>query len=200
MAYRSSVHEATNVSPSYMMLGREITLPIDLIFSEVQHEKQTQLKYDYSFQLAEQIRSVHEYARGNLKQLLQRQRRGDMTKILIDFHEYHVADAVWLHDPIKKKGLSRKLRNHWIGPFLIVNKISDVTYRIQESPRSKPKVVHSDRLKPHKGENKPEWMIGDLVRGEVRDKTVALDGVNIHLGENRININSDHSVSDAVNF
>lgn len=81
-----------------------------------------------------------------------------------------------------------------------MNKISDVTYRIQESPRSKPKVVHSDRLKPHKGENKPEWMIGDLVRGEVRDKTVALDGVNIHLGENRININSDHSVSDGVNF
>lgn len=62
-----------------------------------------------------------------------------------------MGDAVWLHDPTKKKGLSRKLRNHWIGPFLIVKKISDVTYKIQESPRSKPKVVHSDRLKPYKG-------------------------------------------------
>lgn len=29
IAYRSSVHEATKVSPSYMMLGRGITLSID---------------------------------------------------------------------------------------------------------------------------------------------------------------------------
>lgn len=43
-------------------------------------------------------------------------------------------------------------------------------------------------------------MIGDLVPGEVRDKTVALNGVNIHLGENRMNVNSDHNVGDEVNF
>lgn len=42
-----------------------------------------------------------------------------------------MGDAVWLHDPTKKKGLSRKLRNHWIGQFLIVKKISEVTYRIE---------------------------------------------------------------------
>lgn len=149
MAYRSSVHEATKVSPSYMLLGREITLPIDLIFSEVQHEKQTQFKSDYAFQLAEQIRSVHEYARENLKITAETmKRRYDKN---INFHEYHMGDAVWLHDTTKKKGLSRKLRNHWIGQFLIVKKISEVTYRIQESPRSKQKVVHSDRLKPYKG-------------------------------------------------
>lgn len=69
-----------------------------------------------------------------------------------------------------------------------MKKIRDVTYRIQESPRSKPKAVHSDRLKPYKGGNKPDWMIRDLVPGEVRHKTVALDGVNIHLEENRMKI------------
>ena len=67
MAYRSSVHEATKVSPSYMMLGREITLPIDLMFGEVQQEKTIQFKSEYAFQLAEQMRVVHEYARENLK-------------------------------------------------------------------------------------------------------------------------------------
>ena len=44
MAYRSSMHEATKVSPSYMMLGRIITLPIDLMFGEVQQEKPVQFK------------------------------------------------------------------------------------------------------------------------------------------------------------
>ena len=67
MSYRSSVHEATKVSPSYMMLGREITLPIDLMFGEVQQEKPIQFKSEYAFRLAEQMRVVHEYARENLK-------------------------------------------------------------------------------------------------------------------------------------
>lgn len=84
-----------------MMLGREITLPIDSIFGEVQHEKQTQFKSDYAFQLAEQIRSVHEYARENLKITADTmKRRYDKN---INFHEYHVGDAVWLHDPTQKK-------------------------------------------------------------------------------------------------
>ena len=40
------MHEATKVSPSYMMLGREITLPIDLMFGEVQQKKtQYNLKF-----------------------------------------------------------------------------------------------------------------------------------------------------------
>jgi hypothetical protein len=30
MAYRSSVHESTGKSPCAMMLGREITLPVDM--------------------------------------------------------------------------------------------------------------------------------------------------------------------------
>ena len=77
--------------------------------------------------------------------------------------------------PNEKKGLSYKLRNHWRGPFLIVKKISDVTYRIQESLKSKPKVVHSDRLKPYLGKNKPNWNINDNVRNEPFEKDIASD-------------------------
>lgn len=32
MAYRSSVHESTGMSPCAVMLAREITLPIDLLY------------------------------------------------------------------------------------------------------------------------------------------------------------------------
>ena len=87
MAYRSSVHEATKVSPSYMMLGREITLPIDLMFGAIQ------FKSDYAFQLAEQIRVVHEYARENLKITPDTMKKRYDKNIHI--HEYNKGDAVW---------------------------------------------------------------------------------------------------------
>ena len=64
---------------------------------------------------------------------------------------------VWLFDPLKKKGVSPKLQLRWKGPFLIVSQLSDVTFRIQATTRSKPIVVHSDRLKPYRGQELPKW-------------------------------------------
>ena len=44
-----------------------------------------------------------------------------------------------------------------MGPYLVVTKISDVTFRIQLSRRSKAKVVHVDRLKLYTGEDLRAW-------------------------------------------
>ena len=45
----------------------------------------------------------------------------------------------------------------WEGPYLVVKVMSDVTYRIQKSSRSKPQVVHTDRLKPYEGPKLKPW-------------------------------------------
>ena len=41
MAYMSSVHESISTSPSKMMFGREIRLPIDLLFGQPERESGT---------------------------------------------------------------------------------------------------------------------------------------------------------------
>ncbi|KAJ8916965.1 hypothetical protein NQ315_008365 [Exocentrus adspersus] len=48
-------------------------------------------------------------------------------------------DTVWLYQPQRKKGLSPKLQRPWEGPYLIV-KNNDLMYRIQMSPKAKPKL------------------------------------------------------------
>ena len=68
---------------------------------------------------------------------------------------FQVGDKVYLHDPTKKRGLSRKLREHFIGPCVIKEQLSPVTYRIGNLPDPRMcDVVHSNRLKlikkPHK--------------------------------------------------
>ena len=46
----------------------------------------------------------------------------------------------------------------WEGPYLVVSKLSDVTYRIQRSRRPKPKVIHANRLKPYLGPALESWI------------------------------------------
>ena len=45
-----------------------------------------------------------------------------------------------------------------LGRVPITSVLSDVVYRIQMSSRSKPKVVHSDRLKPYLGPPLKSWL------------------------------------------
>ncbi|KAJ8408660.1 hypothetical protein AAFF_G00252950 [Aldrovandia affinis] len=39
-------------------------------------------------------------------------------------------DKVWIHCPVRKKGLSPKLQSHWRGPGEVVGWLSEVTYRV----------------------------------------------------------------------
>ena len=55
----------------------------------------------------------------------------------------------------RKQGISLKLQRSWKGPYVIIQKLNNVLYRIQELPRGKSKEVHYDRLKRYEGENKP---------------------------------------------
>ena len=68
-----------------------------------------------------------------------------------------MGDAVWYYDPQRKVGVCPKLQRPWKGPFTVTKKLNDVLFRIQLNPRCKPKIVHHDRLKPYRKEQKPTW-------------------------------------------
>lgn len=53
MAYRSSVQESIKVSPSCMMLGREISLLISIVLGEIQQVAPRDLKSGNAYQLTE---------------------------------------------------------------------------------------------------------------------------------------------------
>lgn len=64
---------------------------------------------------------------------------------------FQAGDNVWLHCPAVKPGLTSKLAQPWTGPYRVVKRINDVTYRILRltgpAGRRSRMVVHSDRLK-----------------------------------------------------
>ncbi|CAC5371521.1 unnamed protein product [Mytilus coruscus] len=55
--------------------------------------------------------------------------------------KFDAGAPVWLHNPRRVKGLCPKLQNNWEGPYIVINKLNDVIYRIQKGPKTKPKVV-----------------------------------------------------------
>ncbi len=156
MAYRSSVQESTGETPYEMLHGEEMELPIDLSSPIVEPEQERNMTTDYAQNLRQKLRTAHERVRENLKQAARRQKRnydrGIITTVI------PVESFVWLHQEIRKKGRCPKLQFKWDGPYLVIAKLSDVVYRIQKSPQSRPKVVHFDRLKPYEGEKLNSWL------------------------------------------
>ena len=100
---------------------------------------------------------MHQYAREHLRIASDRQKKDYDHRAQAG--GYNKGDAVKLHNPKRKKGISPKLPP-WDGPYLVTKRLtcSNVTYRIQKGARSKPRVVHHNRLKPYCGENTPTWL------------------------------------------
>ena len=152
-AYRSTPQESTGETPNMMMLGRELRLPIELTMPSFPVEEE--VIGDFTEKLRENFQEAHKRAEQVTGKSARKQKK------MYDRHTTETGlqenQFVWLFDPSKKKGVSPKLQLRWKGPFLIVSQLSDVTFRIQATTRSKPIVVHSDRLKPYRGQELPKW-------------------------------------------
>jgi transposase InsO family protein len=171
LAYRSSVHESTGQTPSSMMLGREVTLPIDLLYGQppVETEPTPANKSVYIQSLTETLWEVHEHARENMLEASNRQKkrydhRAKQT-------QYKVRDVVWLRNKTRVRGKTPKLQNRWDGPFVVTRVISDLVYQIQSSPRARVKTVHHDNLKPYYGEFQP-WLPAEPTQEDVEIEPV----------------------------
>lgn len=95
MAYRSSVQETTKFSQSLLMLGREVELPIDIIYgTHPQHSEfsvKNKATNDYVDKLQNQMWKVHEKAKNNILKASGNQKRQYDVKYYQN--KYKVGDA-----------------------------------------------------------------------------------------------------------
>ena len=66
MAYRTAIHESTGCTPASLMLGRDLRLPIDLLYGRPDQEPPRSTS-DYSENLEARLEQVQEFARDHLK-------------------------------------------------------------------------------------------------------------------------------------
>ena len=154
MAYRTAVHETTGCTPASLMFGRDLKLPIDILYGrpETEHAQHTT---SYALKLQERLEKVHHFARQRLQMMSDRMKRHYDNQLMGS--KLQAGTAVWLYNPHRRKGITPKLMRNWQGPYVVIKCINDLVYRIQLGPKSKPKVVHRNRLWSYTGHNPPTW-------------------------------------------
>ena len=134
-AYTASKHEGTLCTPNRMMLGREIGLPINIMYP---------MKED------ERIMCPVAYVEWMRQAMVKRElnmatRRREKYCIMISKYKTGPSALVsgcW-------DGTHRHmLNNPYIGPYKVIDKHGPVTYQVQKSKKSTHITTHVDDLKP----------------------------------------------------
>ena len=100
------------------------------------------------------LSETHDFVNENLKRAAVEQKKY-YDRGLKPRH-FSQGDYVWRWYP---PTAGAKLALGWIGPYKVIEKITEVTYRIQKTPDSSCIVVHVDHLKRYEGISPPHSWI-----------------------------------------
>jgi len=140
-----------------LMLGRETTLPVDLLYGLPPTVPMDLCPVEYVEWVKEATQESFQFARDNLQRAATRQKR-NYDKRATE-RKFEKRDWVLrLYPP----NLTRdKLNARYVGPYLMLERTGEVNYKIQSGPRANPVVVHVDHLKPYHTEEPLESWVGD---------------------------------------
>ncbi|KAL7382524.1 hypothetical protein ABVT39_023717 [Epinephelus coioides] len=159
MAIRATPHQTTGVSPFQMMTGRQMTLPLYLLYQPGEANIATAYTTNqYMTDLNKHLKATFTFAQKNLENSVEGCKGYYDQKTSYD--ELQVGDKVWYYIFAQPTGasnqgpgkLARKFLPCWEGP-VITEKLSPVVYQIQiKRGQKEPTLrwVHRNQIKPHK--------------------------------------------------
>uniref|UniRef100_A0A665WFN6 Integrase catalytic domain-containing protein n=1 Tax=Echeneis naucrates TaxID=173247 RepID=A0A665WFN6_ECHNA len=159
-SYRTAVQESSQCTPAALMFGRELRTPVDLVFgAPPEPEIAGGKEMDYFRRLKDRLQVVHDYTRQAQANSGIRQKRAYDTRC--QGQDFIPGDKVWIYCPVRKKGVSPKLRSHWQGPGEVLDRLSEVVYRVRMPGQGRKVVLHRDRLSPYQPLAPPSVGEGD---------------------------------------
>src|SRR6266542_2222336 len=135
MAYRTTKHSATGVTPFLLTYDREAVLPIDKTKSLTIHERM--------MSIVKEIPHIREEARLMIQKVqdcIIRQTPGKERRFI-------VGEEVLYHDSAKESWYSGKLEPKWKGPYQIAAELLNRSYKIADQGGVLRTPVNEDRLK-----------------------------------------------------
>ena len=121
-AYNTAKHETSGYSPFYLLYVRPPRSFIDTILPLNAHADSSIAQTLCRAEEARRIAQLRTLASQDRSKFAYDSRHKDVS--------YEKGDKVWLWTPLRKRGLCQKFLARYTGPFVIVDRLSDVTYLI----------------------------------------------------------------------
>ena len=143
-AYRSSQNEST-YSPNFLMLGREVRAPIDIVLGTGVNESLAVTYDDFVDDMRNRLCNAYNVVRRQLGKTAERNKH--YYDLRVKPTSYKVGDVVYYFNPRRYRGLQEKWQRKFTGPFRVLKILGPVNILIQRSPRTRPFAVHIDKIK-----------------------------------------------------
>ena len=172
MALRATVcTQSTEFSPYEVLFGRIMRTSTDLLFAPSTGYKDVD---EYITQLMPRLQLMRQIALANCdahQEFYKKQYDRKAKEVNLPIGSKH-----WLFMPQAKKGVNKKLRNFYAGPFYIVSQETETNYFIREVKTNKPLTysVHRSRLKECKN-FRDVFDIDELHSFDFNDDTAMLE-------------------------
>lgn len=143
LTHRTSIHSSIGDTPAFVLFGRDLRIPEDLI------NKPPDRSYidtrDYCTELIYKLQAAHKVVKQNLTNAAQKQETY-RAKTAVD-KKIQVGDLVFLHYGSSKLPKKHKFDTGLQGPFRVCEKVTPVNFKIHPlNEPSKTQTVHVDRL------------------------------------------------------
>lgn len=184
LALRTAVHSSTGLTPAAVMFGRNINLPYSLFLHP------PQLNYNdapsYCELLIPALQKTYTQVHNNLVKVAESQEK--YREKFAVCKNIKIGDEVWLFTPVVKLNQCKKLSKQNSGPFTVIKKINQVTFKLAliSNPKVE-KIAHVDRLTKVKSRiifpssepsTQPEATAADTIRDSSIQNVSSINGSN----------------------
>ncbi|KAK5868008.1 hypothetical protein PBY51_012455 [Eleginops maclovinus] len=159
--YAVMAYSDTSFTPNFMMFGREVSDPVDLVAGLPQDSGTLLSAPEYVQQTRQRLELAHQITRQALGEYVRHAKRQYDQNCCRT--QYQIGDAVWnlIKGTRRVKNKVRKFLPSYEAPYFVLGQLDDLVYRIQKGPKTKVKVVHHDQLKPYRCRDPPDnaWVM-----------------------------------------
>jgi transposase InsO family protein len=154
-AYRSSRHESTGYSPNMLMLARENRAPVDLVYGTGDIPTESTSYDDFVETVRDRMSVAYGIVRQHIGEAAIRNKK--YYDMRVRPTTYNVGDWVYYFNPRKYRGRQDKWARKYTGPFCVTKVPGPVNVQLQLNKRSRPFIVHIDKVKPYLGDKPTTW-------------------------------------------
>lgn len=164
-SFRATPHASTEETANFMMFGRELRLPDQLVHGSAPPDTTTRAQY--ACDMRDRLQQAYEALRGQQQQIRSADKQEEPLFV--------VGEKVWLQAKRFTKGKAKKLQPKYVGPYNILEVNSNHTYLIEQKGRAS--VESESRLKPYMPAIHPDGRVPALAEPSRQPTRQGMAGV-----------------------